>query len=152
MPNLINRLNIYLEEEVFLLINIEDAMTKKIITTDPDTSVFEAAKKLEKNKSSCLIVMEKDKIKGIVTERDIVCKYIAGKKEAQDKKNLKVRDIMTSPLITLSLDDTKNIMDAIVRMNRYQIKKLGITKNSKLVGILCEEFLSGFCLGVKNKS
>jgi len=152
MPNLINRFKHNINKEVFLLTDIEEAMTKKISIINPDASVFESAKKLEKNKSSCLIVMEKDKIKGIVTERDIVCKCIAKKRDTTDEKKLKVRDIMSSPLITLSLDDTKNVMDAIVRMNKYQIKKLGITKNGKLVGILCEEFLSGFCLGIKNKS
>ena len=152
MLNLINKLKTYFKQEVFLLTDIEDVMTKKINKINPGASVFEAAKKLEKNKYSCLIVMEKDKIKGIVTERDIVCKYVAKKRDISDKKNIKVGDIMSSPLITLSLDETKNILDAIVRMNRYQIKKLGITKNGKLVGLLCEELLSGFCLGIKNKS
>lgn len=130
--------------------DIEKAMTKKINTINPDENIIEAAKILQKKKTSFLIIMEKGIPKGILTERDIVHKYIARKKDNTNQL-LKVRDIMTSPIITMELDEGKNIMDAILRMNKYHIKKLGITKEDKLIGILCDEFLTGFCLETNRK-
>ncbi|MCK5176279.1 MAG: hypothetical protein KAQ92_01010, partial [Candidatus Aenigmarchaeota archaeon] len=80
-----------------------------------------------------------------VTERDIVYKYLA------KKNNLQVKDIMSRPIIDLSLEKNKNIMDAILIMHKNKIKKLAIKKNGKIVGILCEGFLPKFCIDTVKK-
>ncbi|MCK5040230.1 MAG: CBS domain-containing protein [Candidatus Aenigmarchaeota archaeon] len=125
--------------------SIEDIMTKNIITIDSKANVVDAAKKLEKNKEVCLIVKEGKETVGIVTERDIVYKYLA------KKNNLQVKDIMSRPIIDLSLEKNKNIMDAILIMHKNKIKKLAIKKNGKIVGILCEGFLPKFCIDTVKK-
>ena len=125
--------------------NIEDIMTRNIITIDSKATVVDAAKKLEKNKAVCLMVREGEKTVGIVTERDIVYKYMA------KKNNFQVKDIMSSPLIKLPLEKNHNIIDAILIMHRNKIKKLVISKNNKIVGILCEGFLPKFCIDTVKK-
>ena len=51
---------------------VEDIMTKKIVTIDPDETVEAAVDLMTQNKIKKLPVVENDKIKGIITASDIV--------------------------------------------------------------------------------
>jgi CBS domain-containing protein len=68
--------------------------------------------------------------KGIVTERDLVRRVMALKKPLETK----VSEIMTDPLITI--EDNASIRDAARKMVKYKIRRLPVTKNTVLVGIL----------------
>lgn len=116
---------------------IEDIMTKNIITIDVNAKVTDAAKILKKHNIGSLIVTKNKDTIGIVTERDIAYKYAAKIKTLADL-DTKVDNIMSSPLITLSLDDNTNIMEAIMLMSSRKIKRICITKKGKLIGILAE--------------
>ena len=116
---------------------IEDIMSRNIATVDSDTTVEDAAKELKKHDIGSLIVTEGRKTVGIVTERDIAYKYVASQKHI-GSKDIRVKDIMSRQLITTSIDNNPKIMDAIVLMDKYKIKRLGIIKKEKLIGILAE--------------
>jgi len=117
--------------------SIEDIMSKKVITAESNTEVEDAAKLLEKYKIGSLIITEGKKTVGIVTERDITYRYVAKQKEI-GKKDILLKDIMSSPLITLSMDNNPNVMDAIVIMHKHKIKRICIIKKGKLIGVLAE--------------
>lgn len=51
---------------------VKEAMRTEVITTTPDTPLAEAAKLLIQHKIGCLIVLDGDKIAGILTEGDFV--------------------------------------------------------------------------------
>ncbi|MCS7105709.1 MAG: CBS domain-containing protein [Candidatus Aenigmarchaeota archaeon] len=110
---------------------IKDVMNRNVIATKPETSVREAAKIMSKYHIGSLIVLEDEKIAGIITEGDILKKVIV---EGKDLDETKVRDIMTEKVITISPD--KTIDDAVKIMTEKKIKKLPVVDNDKLIGII----------------
>ncbi|MFH8086780.1 MAG: CBS domain-containing protein [Candidatus Aenigmatarchaeota archaeon] len=110
---------------------IKDVMNRNVIVTKPETSVREAAKIMSKYHIGSLIVLEEEKIAGIITEGDILKKVIV---EGKDLDETKVRDIMTENVITITPD--KTIDDAVKIMTEKRIKKLPVVDNDKLIGII----------------
>ena len=51
---------------------MKDIMSSPLISTSPDTNILDAMIKMRENRISRLLVMEKDKLIGIVSERDVV--------------------------------------------------------------------------------
>lgn len=110
---------------------VKNAMTKKVLVTKPDVSVREAAKTMTKYRVGSLVVVEKNKLIGIVTELDMMQKVVAGD---LDPNITQVKDIMTKKVKTISAD--KTLEEAAEIMVNSEIKKLPVVENKKLVGIL----------------
>jgi CBS domain-containing membrane protein len=60
------------------LVAIKEAMRTEVVTTTPDTPLAEAAKLMLSRKIGCLVVMEGEKIAGILTEGDFVKLHAPG--------------------------------------------------------------------------
>ncbi|MGA9170314.1 MAG: CBS domain-containing protein, partial [Nitrososphaeraceae archaeon] len=74
-------------------------MSKKIETIEEMASVQEAAKKMkDKNVSSLVVIDVNGKLKGLVTERDLVRKVCINDVRTSTVTN---KEIMSSPLITI---------------------------------------------------
>jgi CBS domain-containing protein len=85
---------------ILMATTIMDIMRKKLETIEGAASVQQAAKKMkDRNVSSLLIVDEKGKPQGIVSERDLVTKVCYYDRNASAVTN---QEIMSSPLITIS--------------------------------------------------
>ena len=56
---------------------VKDAMTKDVITCSPDTYIEDAAIMMRRNRINALVVMEDDKVVGIITESDMLDSFIA---------------------------------------------------------------------------
>ncbi|MFH8109765.1 MAG: CBS domain-containing protein [Candidatus Aenigmatarchaeota archaeon] len=110
---------------------IKDVMNRNVIATKPEVSVREAAKIMTKYHIGSLIILEDEKIAGIITEGDIIRKVIV---EGKDLDETKVRDIMTEKVITITPD--KTVEDAVKLMMEKRIKKLPVVDNEKLIGII----------------
>jgi CBS domain-containing protein len=78
-----------------------------------------------------LIVLEKGKAMGIVTERDFLRRVMAG---AKDVVNTKVKEIMTTPLVVV--EPSTDLEEAVKLMFQNRIKKLAVVDANKLVGIV----------------
>ncbi|MEM7825459.1 MAG: CBS domain-containing protein [Candidatus Aenigmatarchaeota archaeon] len=110
---------------------IKEVMNRNVIAAKPETSVREAAKIMSKYHIGSLIILEEEKITGIVTEGDILRKVIV---EGKDLDETKIKDIMTENVITITSD--KTIDDAVKIMTEKKIKKLPVVDNDKLIGII----------------
>jgi CBS domain-containing protein len=110
---------------------VKDAMTKRVIVIKPDLTVKEAAKIMTEHRVGSLVVMENDKLAGIITELDIIWKVVAG--DLNPNETL-VKDIMTKEVITIRSDQT--LEDATHLMVEKKIKKLPVMEDDKLVGII----------------
>jgi CBS domain-containing protein len=110
---------------------VKDAMTKRVIVVKPDLTVKEAAKIMTEQRVGSLVVMENDKLVGIVTELDIIWKVVAG--DLNPNETL-VKDIMSKEVITIRSDQT--LEDATHLMVEKKIKKLPVMEDDKLVGII----------------
>ena len=110
-------------------------MTKNPVTISPDETITICARKmLSKNIGGIIIKDNNGKLEGIVTEKDIVEQAVG--KELNIKKT-KVKDIMTTGMITISPD--ADLMDAINLMKREDVRRVPVIKNNKVVGLLTQK-------------
>ena len=107
--------------------NIEHIMNKDLIKKDITSSVDEISKSMKENDIGIMIITENSDIIGILTDRDIVTKIIANK----DKK---IEGYITRNLITI--DKSKNCLDALNLMKKHKIKRVLVTDNNKIIGII----------------
>jgi hypothetical protein len=71
---------------------------------------------------------------GIVTERDILYKVVAA---GSNPSVVKVRDIMSSPVQTI--DEASSVGEAIAKMSKLGIRRLGVTRGGKIVGMITQK-------------
>jgi len=74
-------------------------MTRSVIVIDPDRTILEAAKRMAAKKIGGLVVVEHGRPIGLVTDRDILWEVTS---KGKDPGKVLVRDIMTSPVATVS--------------------------------------------------
>ena len=118
---------------------VKDVMSSPVVTMDENEASNQAAVIMDKNDLGCVIVTSKaGNSIGIITERDLVIRVLA--------KNLKpdtakAKEIMTTPLVTIEPDAT--ITEAARRMNRLDIRRLGVIYKGNLVGVISSKDILG---------
>lgn len=111
---------------------LRDVMTTDLVTLDATTSALEAAKNMrDKNVGDVLVTRKNSDLCGIVTDRDLVVRCMA---EGQDATAMKLEDLCSKELITLSLDST--ISDAVKTMSDKAIRRVPVIDGNKPVGIV----------------
>ena len=111
---------------------VVDVMTKSVMSVELNTNAKDCAKAMAKRGVSCAVVTQNGSAVGIVTERDLVSKVLA---ESIDARSVLVRDIMSTPLITVSPDAA--LTSAAELMARYRIRRLVVVDTmGGLVGIV----------------
>ena len=97
----------------------------------PDDTVFEAIKVLAEKGVGALIVMEKGKLVGILSERDYTRKIAL---EGKNSKETKVRDIMTSNVLTVS--PRTRTRECMAIMSEKNFRHLPVVDGDVVVGML----------------
>jgi CBS domain-containing protein len=105
-------------------------MRKDIVLVSVEASAVEASKHMMEKNIGSLIVCEKSKPIGIVTERDLVLKVMA---EEKDPTKVTVREIMSTPLVTIDLDAT--VEEAVKTMAEHGIRRLPVVRDDIIYGI-----------------
>jgi CBS domain-containing protein len=112
---------------------VKDAMHKGVQWVAPDTPVSELAKLMRKHDIGAIPVGEDDKLIGMVTDRDIVCKGLA--EDGFDAKRATARDVMTNGIHCCAEDD--DLAKAVRHMESLKIRRLPvINKSKRMTGIL----------------
>jgi CBS domain-containing protein len=112
---------------------VKDAMHKGVDWVSPDTPVTELAKLMCEHDIGAIPIGENDRLIGMVTDRDIVCKGLA--QDSFDASRTTARDVMT-PGIHCCRDDD-DLAKAVRQMEKLQVRRLPvINKNKRMVGIL----------------
>lgn len=102
-----------------------------IWSVTPDTPVYQALKLMAEKNCGAVLVLENDKLHGILSERDYARKVIL---EAKSSKNTPVKDIMSSEVVCVRPD--QNIDDCMALMTNKRIRHLPVVKDNKLVGMI----------------
>ncbi len=97
----------------------------------PQATIHECVVKLNELGIGALIVMDGEKLKGIISERDLIRKLLARK---GDPSTVKVAEIMTSQLITVTPSNT--VQEAIRIITGSRIRHLPVLEEDKLVGMI----------------
>lgn len=103
----------------------------KVITTSPDTSVFDAMQLMAANNIGALLVMKGDRMVGILTERDFSRKsYLLNK----PVKDMLVKEIMTRQVVYVGLDNTNE--DCMSLITEMRVRHLPVIDEGKVIGLL----------------
>jgi CBS domain-containing protein len=112
---------------------VEQAMKGSPISVTSDTTIKEAAKKMASHKVGSLLVVEGNRLVGIMTERDVIQKVVMPSK---NPGKIKVVDVMSKSPITITKSDT--LEDAAEKLSKNKIKKLPVVEDGDLVGIITD--------------
>ena len=111
---------------------VQDIMTKHVIGVSPEESVEVAARTLNRYNIGALPVCTADgKLCGMVTDRDLVIRCVAAGKPPAETS---VRQVMTSQVTSVKPDMDVGV--AAHLMGRQQIRRLPVTENGKLCGMV----------------
>ena len=118
---------------------IRDIMEKNVITIENDKTAQEAAKIIAEKDISFLVVINDGIPQGVLSESDFVRKIAAADKKSSE---VKVSDIMSYKF--RSVDPTTTIEDAVQKMLNKNIRRLLVTDNEKLVGVITQTDLASY--------
>jgi CBS domain-containing protein len=112
---------------------VKEAMHKGVDWVGPDTPVREIAKLMREHDIGAIPIGENDRLIGMVTDRDIVCKGLAA--DGFDASRATARDVMTAGIHCCREDDA--LAKAVRHMEELQIRRLPvINKSRRMVGML----------------
>ncbi|MEM2669185.1 MAG: CBS domain-containing protein [Candidatus Bathyarchaeia archaeon] len=113
--------------------SVETVMRSPPVTALFSDSVSSVIEKMITNNIGAVVVMSGGNPVGIITERDIIEKVV---RSNRDPSKIRAEEIMSSPLISVEAD--KTLKDALTLMRDKKIRRLGVTRKGKLVGIITE--------------
>jgi CBS domain-containing protein len=111
--------------------SIRDVMTSPPVPTTTTTTLEQVARQMRDEAIGDVIVLEGDRVWGILTDRDIVIRAIA---EGRDPARTRVADVASRELTTLSPDDDVEL--AIDLMRERAIRRLPVVEDGRPVGVV----------------
>jgi len=112
---------------------VKDVMHKGVDWVSPDTPISELAKLMCEHDIGAVPIGENDRLVGMVTDRDIVCKGLA--RGDLDIASATARDVMTEGIHCCREDD--DLAKAVKHMEMLKVRRLPvINKSKRMVGIL----------------
>jgi len=114
-------------------ITVADVMTRDPIKIKPERNVLECAKSMVKKKVGSLLIVDKKRLLGIVTEYDILW-ALTKTKSREDL--LKVRAIDISPKKIATIRPSATVEEAINKLKQVKFEKLPVIYKGELVGMV----------------
>jgi CBS domain-containing protein len=112
---------------------VKDVMHKGVEWVGPDTPIIELAKLMREHDVGSIPIGEHDRLIGMVTDRDIVCKGLT--RDGFDPARATARDVMTAGIHCCREDD--DLAKAVQHMEKLRVRRLPvINKSRRMVGIL----------------
>lgn len=111
--------------------HILDRKGNEIWTIPPHSTVFEALKLMAEKEIGALLVQDKEKVVGIISERDYARKVVLKGKSSKDAP---VKDIMSEKVIYVK--PSTSVEDCMVLMINKRIRHLPVFDNERLVGLV----------------
>ena len=108
-----------------------EAKGSQVYSIRPDAKVIEALQLMAHRDVGALLVMEHDRLVGIISERDYARKVILHSKSSQD---VPVREIMTANVITVSPERT--VEECMALVTHHRIRHLPVCEDERLIGMV----------------
>jgi CBS domain-containing protein len=113
---------------------VKDILQEKgtqVYAISPDAKVYEALKMMADKNVGALMVIEKDKAVGLISERDYARKVVL---KGRFSKDVPVREIMATDMILVSPDD--DVEHCMEMMTDKRVRHLPVFENDRLIGII----------------
>lgn len=110
---------------------VQDIMTRQVVGIGPEETAEVAARQLAHYNIGVLPVTDRGRLCGVVTDRDLVIRCMAG---GRDPGETRVGDVMTRQVV--SVRPEMDVGVAAHLMGRQQIRRLPVTENGKLCGMV----------------
>ena len=104
---------------------------RKVLSIEPDQSVYEALQMLAKYDIGVLLVCKNDRLVGIFSERDYARKGILG---GHTSRETTVSQLMTSPVISVNPKHT--VDECMTLMTQHDFRHLPVVQNDSVVGVI----------------
>jgi CBS domain-containing protein len=112
--------------------SLEKFCERSVVTISPEQNVIAACQLMREKNVGCLVAVEGEKLRGILTDRDIALKVTAEKKDPQQTK---VRDIMTANPNRIAVNKTLHDLTAL--MHAHHVRRVPIVDGGdKVVGMI----------------
>jgi len=115
-----------------------DSIGHDVNTVSPDATVYDALALMAKKEIGALVVLEKKKMVGIISERDYARKVIL---KGKSSKETLVREIMSPDVIHVSPD--QKVAKCLSLMTKKRIRHMPVLDKDRLVGLLTIEEIKG---------
>jgi CBS domain-containing protein len=126
-------------------VRVSEIMTNAAVTDRPEDTLAEAARKMWKQQTGSLLVMDGEDLVGIVTERDVL-KAVAGGGPLQSTH---VSEVMSKDLVTVG--PGTSLREAAKVMADRWIRHLPVVDGGRLVGVISQRDLAGVLAGALNE-
>ncbi len=111
--------------------SVQEVMTHDPVTVDVSASLADAARLMREHDTGAIVATETGKVRGIVTDRDIVVRAIA---DGADPKRARVEDVCSANVVTLNPQD--RLQTAVETMRRHDIRRLPVVDGNRPIGIV----------------
>lgn len=108
-----------------------DTKGHEILSVEPEDSVFDAIKLMSDRNIGSVLVMENNKLIGILSERDYARKVILKGRSSRDTH---VKDIMSSRVVCITPEKTVN--EAMAVMSDKRFRHLPVLEDDEVVGVI----------------
>ncbi|MFA9417128.1 cyclic nucleotide-binding/CBS domain-containing protein [Natrinema sp. HArc-T2] len=125
---------------------VGDVMTQSVRTIPPETTACDVATLFAEQDIGSAVVVDPEtgEYSGIVTQSDIMQQVAAG----ADIESVRVATFLSTPLVTI--DSTEDIHTAATLMKEHSIRRLPVTDDGDLVGVLTTTDLTHYLPRLKN--
>ena len=111
---------------------IREIMSTHPVSLPADASLVEAAKRMRDNDIGDVLIVEADgRLRGIVTDRDMVVRAIANEKEA---RNTTIGDVCSPDLVAVDADEEAD--RAVQMMRQRAVRRLPVMDDGQVVGVV----------------
>ncbi|MFD8501762.1 CBS domain-containing protein [Streptomyces sp. NPDC003631] len=111
--------------------HVRDIMTAAPVTVEPQASVANVARLMRDQNIGAVLVMEKDHLRGLVSDRDLVVRALA---QGTDPEQTTVANACSEDLVTIGPDD--DLDRAVEVMREYSIRRIPVVEGDHPVGIV----------------
>ncbi len=107
-------------------------MTRNFVSVKPETSLYACSKMMVKHKVGSLVIKNKEKVHGILTEKDIINAIV--RRKNPDIKKIQARDIAAQKLVTIKPEE--DVFTALGKMRKSYHKRLPVVVEGNIVGLV----------------
>jgi CBS domain-containing protein len=113
--------------------SVREAMTASVSSVSPSQSLADAAEVMKGEDVGSVPVVEEGRLRGIVTDRDIVTRAVA---ERRDPQSVRIEEIASHDLVTV--EPEQDLDEALALMAHHKVRRLPVLEEGRLVGMLAQ--------------